>query len=242
VVPRASCLIVLTSGTGALDQGRFKSFPIQEDDHVLRVCRYVERNPLRAGLVDRAVAWPWSGVGRDGAARLHAALVPWPVARPTHWAALIDLPENEKELESLRPSIRRGRPYGSDAWTEKTAADLGLGSTLRPLDRPRKRELKRITTSDTPDPLFSFFPPRATRPFIVKCRWLLVTQQTCLSPLFPRCADMAPVQARRRLQARGNFGAQSHGFGTCCLRFVRGSPHQDARLASGCWPSSPRRD
>ena len=37
-------------------QGRFKSFPVQEDDHYYRLCRYVARNPLRANLVERAEA------------------------------------------------------------------------------------------------------------------------------------------------------------------------------------------
>ena len=45
-----------TAGTGPLYQGRFKSFPIQEDDHLLTVLRYVERNPLRANLVEEADA------------------------------------------------------------------------------------------------------------------------------------------------------------------------------------------
>lgn len=51
-----------------------------------------------------------------------------------------------------------------------------------------------------------------------------------------------PRWARRRLHASGNFGAQSHGFGTGCLRFARWVTPQDARLASGCLPSSPGRD
>jgi hypothetical protein len=42
----------------------------------------------------------------------------------------------------------------------------------------------------------------------------------------------------RGLSTRGNFGAQSHGFDTGCLRFVRWVAPEDARLASGCWPSS----
>ena len=40
-----------TRGTGPVYQGRFKSLPIQEDGHLLTVCRCVERNPLRANLV-----------------------------------------------------------------------------------------------------------------------------------------------------------------------------------------------
>jgi putative transposase len=59
-----------TGGTGHLYQGRFKSFPCESDDaHFLALCRYVERNPLRAGLVERAELWPWGALWR----RLHPA-------------------------------------------------------------------------------------------------------------------------------------------------------------------------
>ena len=53
-----------TVGYGPLYQGRFKSFIVQEDRHFLVLCRYVERNPLRAKhrLVDRAEQWRWSSV------------------------------------------------------------------------------------------------------------------------------------------------------------------------------------
>ena len=46
--------------SGHVWQGRFNAFPIQQDQHLLTVIRYVERNPLRAGLVGRAEQWPWS--------------------------------------------------------------------------------------------------------------------------------------------------------------------------------------
>lgn len=48
-----------SSGTGHLYQGRFKSFPVQSDEHLLTVMRYVERNPLRANSVARAEDWKW---------------------------------------------------------------------------------------------------------------------------------------------------------------------------------------
>lgn len=48
-----------TCGLGRVYQQRYKSFPIQDDDHFLVVCRYVERNALRAGLVNRAEDWRW---------------------------------------------------------------------------------------------------------------------------------------------------------------------------------------
>ena len=51
-----------TSGTGPLYQGRFKSFPVQADDHFYDVCRYVERNALRASLVRKAENWRWGSL------------------------------------------------------------------------------------------------------------------------------------------------------------------------------------
>ena len=53
------------SGQGAVYQGRFKAFPVQDDRHFLTVCRYVERNPVRAGLVSRPESWAWSSFSRN---------------------------------------------------------------------------------------------------------------------------------------------------------------------------------
>ncbi|MDH4083079.1 MAG: hypothetical protein OEV99_01655 [Nitrospira sp.] len=53
-----------TAGTGPVYQGRFKSIPVQTDEHLLTVARYVERNALRAKLVRRAEDWKWSSLWR----------------------------------------------------------------------------------------------------------------------------------------------------------------------------------
>ncbi len=53
-----------TVGYGHLDQGRFKSFPVQGDEHLLTVLRYIERNAVGAGRVARAEDWRWRGLGR----------------------------------------------------------------------------------------------------------------------------------------------------------------------------------
>ena len=53
-----------TSGEGHVYQGRFKSFPIQDDAHFLIVCRYVERNAVRARLVKQAEQWQWGSLWR----------------------------------------------------------------------------------------------------------------------------------------------------------------------------------
>ncbi|MGB2984970.1 MAG: transposase [Phycisphaerae bacterium] len=128
-----------TTGTGHVYQGRFKSFPIEADDHFLTVCRYVERNPLRAGLVDSVANWRWGSfaVRRASGKRARALLDDWPVKRPRDWARCVNEAETTEQLETLRQCVRRGRPYGREGWTEPTAARLGLQSSLRPQGRPK---------------------------------------------------------------------------------------------------------
>jgi putative transposase len=128
------------AGSGHLYQGRFKSFPVEADQHFLQLSLYVERNALRAGLVERAEAWRWSSLWRrvqkDRA--LLETLSDWPVARPRNWLAIVNGVQTETELAALRESVRRGRPYGAEDWTRKTAARMGLEITMRPRGRPRK--------------------------------------------------------------------------------------------------------
>ena len=73
-----------TVGQGPLYQGRFKSFPIQEDLHLLRALRYVEANALRAKLAQRAQPWRWGSlwVRLHGPPEQRAMLAPLPVALP----------------------------------------------------------------------------------------------------------------------------------------------------------------
>jgi putative transposase len=127
-----------TTGTGPLYQGRFRSFPVQEDEHLLTVCRYVERNPLRAGLVKRAEDWRWSSLWYRVQGHLPAWLHAWPVPIPDGWLEHVNAPGSEAELEALRRSVARGSPFGAPAWQRRTAEQLGLESTLRSRGRPRK--------------------------------------------------------------------------------------------------------
>ena len=127
------------AGSGALYQGRFRSFPVRSDEHFLSVCRYVERNPLRAKLVERAQDWKWSSLGRRGTAEARQLLDEWPVPYPRDWAAKVNEAQSAQELEALRLSVKRGGPYGPASWARRTAARLGLSATLRPIGRPKKQ-------------------------------------------------------------------------------------------------------
>jgi len=125
--------------SGHIWQGRFKDFPMEADEHVLTVLRYVERNPVRAKLVRSAQQWPWSSarhVGEDPARP--SFLVPGPVQRPQNWLEWVNEPLTAAELAALRNCVNRGAPFGSAVWVQETAERLGLQSTLRPRGRPRK--------------------------------------------------------------------------------------------------------
>jgi putative transposase len=137
-----------TSGTGHLYQGRFRAFPVQEDDHFYSVLRYVERNPLRANLVSKAEAWRWSSLGQQRSSAAAAWLLhPWPVPRPRDWVAHVNRPETAAELEAVRRSVLRGQPFGGDQWQQETAQRLGLEYTFRRRGRP-----KRVTADAEEDP------------------------------------------------------------------------------------------
>jgi len=129
-----------TVGYGPLDQGRFQSFPVPSDDHLLTVLRYIERNPVGAGLVVRAEQWRWSGLWArtQGADAIQAILAPWPVDRPADWTDRVNAPLSAQELGRLRVSRERGRPFGEDEWVKRTARGLRLEHTVRPEGRPPK--------------------------------------------------------------------------------------------------------
>ena len=116
---------------GHVWQGRFKSFPIQQDAHLLTVLRYVLRNPVRAGLVEHAMDWPWSSL------RFPHLSDPAPIEVPTEWLQWIDQPLVAHELTALRTCVNRQQPFGTADWQAVIATTLGLESTLRHRGRPK---------------------------------------------------------------------------------------------------------
>ncbi len=139
-----------TSGTGAVYQGRFKSVPVQCDQHFLTVCRYVERNPLRAKLVTAAEQWRWSSLWRRLARPASDLLSPWPVERPENWRQWVNDAQTAAELDSVREAVSRGAPFGDPSWRFDVAANLHLESSLRTRGRP----LKPCQQEKTPDPFY----------------------------------------------------------------------------------------
>lgn len=144
--------------SGHVWQGRYKNFLVQPKrvaaearlhgvaeggDAVLAVLRYIERNPIRAGLSTTAEAWSWSSA--------HWWAVPasapdfWDRRwknRPEEWLRHVNRPQNEDELAALRRCVQRGCPFGREPWVKQMAREYSLESTLQPRGRPQTHQEK----------------------------------------------------------------------------------------------------
>jgi putative transposase len=125
--------------SGRVWQGRFKAFPIERDDHLLTVMRYVERNPLRAGLVERAENWSWGSLAWRRADRAEKRLAAPPVTLPTDWPEWVNAPQSTEELAALRDCVNGQKPFGSADWTEDQSRQQGFLGPVRSRGRPRKQ-------------------------------------------------------------------------------------------------------
>ena len=129
-----------TTGNGHLYQGRYKSFPVQTNEYLLQLFRYVERNALRAKLVKKAEDWKWSSlyIRESGTEDQKKILSEWPIDMPDNYVKLINELQANTELESLRYSVNKGKPYGKESWINKIIDKFNLNLTLRERGRPKK--------------------------------------------------------------------------------------------------------
>ncbi len=104
------------------------------------VCRYVERNALRAKLAFKAEHWRWSSLWHRVHGSASLLLDTGPLELPKGWVKRVNKPETDAEIGAFRQCIVRGRPFADPAWQGRTAKRLGLALTLRPRARPRKKK------------------------------------------------------------------------------------------------------
>ena len=144
---------------GHLWQGRFKSPVVQGDGHLLRVLRYIEANPVKAGMVDRAGDYAWSSFAAHGLGEPNDLLDPAPAyqrtdndpkARGRKWSSYVHRRPDEDELQAIARSIESGLPYGSETWIKALSGKLKLDLTIRPRGRPRKQPLQAVGTKTAP--------------------------------------------------------------------------------------------
>ena len=141
--------------SGHVWQGRYKAFPVQDDDPLATVLRHVERNPLRAELVTRAEHWKWSSLP----GRLAGDPTLWlgaPSPRDPTWLERVNAPSptatslvfasRSRAGDRSAPRTGRARPRKRSAWgpPSETGGDPGKNNSLRPLLRPQERIIRSV--------------------------------------------------------------------------------------------------
>jgi putative transposase len=143
----AAYLNVRQASSGHVWQGRYYSCPM-DDDHLWTALRYVERNPVRAGMVREAADFAWSsarshmGGGWDGMIDLTPWSERWTL---DEWREFLSATEFERESEALRRSTHCGRPLGSPQFVERLEANLARPLLARRGGRPKKKSPFRET-------------------------------------------------------------------------------------------------
>ncbi|HEU0153258.1 MAG TPA: transposase [Arenimonas sp.] len=135
--------------TGPLWEGRFRSCPVQTDGYLLRCQRYIELNPVRAGMVATPLAYRWSSHSHFASGEAnplltahptYLALAPDAARRREVYAALVGGDTHRTELEELRVHLRQGRPWGNARFRHQIENLLGRRAATRPPGRPSQTE------------------------------------------------------------------------------------------------------
>ena len=134
--------------SGTLWEGRFRSSLVEADRYLLACQRYIETNPVRAGMAATAADWPWSshrhhvGLAVDPLVRPHPtvwALGNTPFERESAYRRLFDEADAAPEHDWLRARLLSGKPTASLDFQRRLETATGLRLIPRPVGRPRKK-------------------------------------------------------------------------------------------------------
>jgi putative transposase len=131
---------------GTLFQGRFKSCLVESDRYLLNVIRYIELNPVRAAMVDRAEAWRWSSVYTHVRSARDPLVTPHPLYlamgadrshREDAYRRWLSAGISEDELSRIRRSMMQERSLGDERFQQMVERALNRPAVCRPTGRPR---------------------------------------------------------------------------------------------------------
>jgi putative transposase len=134
--------------TGTLSEGRYKSSLIESDTHVLACYRYIELNPIRAGIASVPEAFRWSSHRGNALGCKDPLLTPHPCylalaaeprARANAYRILIREKLSDEDVNRIRQHLQQQRILGSDSFRNAVEAKIRRFSGVRPAHRPRSR-------------------------------------------------------------------------------------------------------
>ena len=145
--------------TGTLWEGRYKSTLVDEERYLLALSRYIELNPVRARMVRRPRAYPWSSYRHNAGDKDIDLITPHPCyealaddaeARREAYRALFRRPVPEATLDAIRASTNRGWVLGNDRFKAEIEAMTGRRASPSPRGGDRKSKAYREAAKRAP--------------------------------------------------------------------------------------------
>lgn len=128
--------------TGRLWECRFYSSIIDRESYLLSVCRYIEKNPVRAKLIEDPVKYKWSSakymLSEDNAEWLEPAWADY--CSKDEYIKFLNQQEDVEEIEKIRRSVFKGMPLGPAKFIKKLSEESGILLVVRPRGRPQKNK------------------------------------------------------------------------------------------------------
>jgi len=135
--------------TGTLWEGRFKASIVDSSAYLLACYRYIELNPVRAGMVEEPGGYAWSGFHSNGLARSDALITAHPeylnlgetpMRRAEKYRLLFQQPLSEMQLSSIRDYVQSGTPLGGSRFKEEIEAALSVSVGRAHRGRPKRAD------------------------------------------------------------------------------------------------------
>ena len=142
------------SRTGTLFEGRFRSSLIQSEAYLFTCMRYVELNPVRAGMVRHPKEYGWSSYRQNAGGQPAELLTPHglylqlgatPEARGTAYRALVASGISDEELERIRVCVAKCRALGSESFCRDMTQRLDRPVGPQPPGRPKRGQVEKLT-------------------------------------------------------------------------------------------------
>ncbi len=131
--------------TGTLWEGRYKSCLVEAETYVMELYRYIELNPVRAGMLDDPSQYPWSSYQVNALGKksdlctphkLYLSLAISETKRQKAYRALFQYQIDDKLIEDIRQSVNKGMAVGSDSFKQQIENLMGRQMTERKRGRP----------------------------------------------------------------------------------------------------------
>jgi len=123
--------------TGRLWECRFHSSVVDKEGYLWTVCRYIERNPVRAKIVSKPSQYEWSSASKNRRSDIVKSV--WSEAEKQEYTDYLNGPEDKDQIDVIKKQTYSGKPIGSSKFIDHMAKILKMDLNVKPRGRPRKK-------------------------------------------------------------------------------------------------------